>query len=91
MIRVSSYNRAQGATRREAMNAGIRHHRKWAKDCKTKDALRNKQGMAQQSARMIGNTFIWLRPSLTGREDPMQQWQMYDKAPARQLASLCIE
>jgi len=86
MVRVSSYNRAQGATRREAMNAGIRNHRRWAKDCETKDALRTKLGMAQQSAGMVGNTFIWLRPSLTGREDPMQQWQMYEKATAPKWA-----
>ncbi len=86
MIRASSYNRAQGATRREAMNAGIRNHRRWAKNCETKDALRTKLGLAQQSAQMVGNTFIWLKLSLTGREDPMQQWQVYEKITAPKWA-----
>lgn len=86
MIRVSSYNRAQGSVRREIMNTGIRNHRRWANDCKTKDDLRKKLGMAQQSAQMVGNTFIWLKPSLHGGEDPMQQWQIYDKATAPKWA-----
>lgn len=86
MIRVSSYNRAQGDIRREAMNTGIRNHRRWANDCETKDDLRKKLGMARQSAQMAGNTFIWLKPGLHGAEDPMQQWQMYEKVNAPKWA-----
>jgi len=86
MIRVSSYNRAAQQVRQAAMNTGISAHRKWANACETKQELQKKLALAQQSAKMVGSSFIWLKPHMNGSEQSMQQWSVYDSAMAPKWA-----